>query len=497
MERAMELQQLAREKWAVFAFEHAEAGEFGSELWARSTDVAVLAYRLVTAAASLAAFVGVPLGRRALVAARDQPKPLLVAEATLAAVLVVLHLLRRWLRTSPLVRRVRQRFISIRATIERSQARAKASYLAFIRSIGEKSRVAAAMLPHAAFFLLVTLANRSAPETARALWRAPQLTAALLGYQLVLADMAARCASRASARLAAEGPPAASVRVSSPAKSTASASTALAVSRSADAQIAEHECRVALRFWCAFAAIFAAGAAVVAAPYGAAAWAAVPLGARLRALELRGVMLLWLQLPLLGSVDVAFSAVRAAAWAVAPSLARRKAQSSKPSAFAARWAKVEPALAAASTALSFFAPPFFASRLQSLRRGLVDLIGDGDSWVLLLAGGVALCTIGPPVRLGVVAVGYVLPLLATIKCVDDFEDPRAARLLAYWMVLAAREAALLNDSVAQIARWIPLRSRFEIILFLYLQLPYTRGAEKLHAAFHAKCKRYIDRFKEA
>ncbi|KAH8044097.1 hypothetical protein JL722_14843 [Aureococcus anophagefferens] len=60
------------------------------------------------------------------------------------------------------------------------------------------------------------------------------------------------------------------------------------------------------------------------------------------------------------------------------------------------------------------------------------------------------------------------------------------RYLAFWAAVGLRDALLLNDSIHRIHAWVPLRSHLEIFLFLYLQLPYFRGAQRLHARAQAK-----------
>jgi hypothetical protein len=102
--------------------------------------------------------------------------------------------------------------------------------------------------------------------------------------------------------------------------------------------------------------------------------------------------------------------------------------------------------------------------------------------------------------LGALAVGFALPVLSTIRLVGDSvdEDPRRAqRVLGYWIIIAAREILGLNESIARLASWLPLKSQFEIALCLWLQLPYTRGAEKVRSKVETTCAFYLDRFKDA
>ena len=503
---------------------------------AASQDVVASLARFLASLWALAGLVVVPAARRAVALFRRQPEEWQLAEVGVLLVLYALWRFRRWVRTSETLRAVAAKLGAARKAYDARVLRARRAYASALKKLAEKSRVAASALPHALYVAAVLGGRRAFPERFGGVLRSPRLASLVLVARLYGADAALRKWAAAQsdepnpepappsppasppaspARGEPEGAAAVYYRtreqlrqrkpkpkvrrttIAGAADVAASRERTLTLRRRFAADDARRAVEAQLKFWAVVGACWFCRGAAHALPFAPSDFRSSKLGSVAAAgAEARGAALVWLSLGALRGPELAFAALAAIAGRWAPPDDRPpppSPRSARRGGDAEWWRRATNlARAGASTlAPGTLLETALGDRYAGLRDHVAEVASDADGWRAAAVGCFAAMTVGPVARAGAVAVGFGVPVLATLRCVrapraTALGDAKMLRYLAFWAAVGLRDALLLNDSIHRIHAWVPLRSHLEIFLFLYLQLPYFRGAQRLHARAQAK-----------
>lgn len=110
------------------------------------------------------------------------------------------------------------------------------------------------------------------------------------------------------------------------------------------------------------------------------------------------------------------------------------------------------------------------------RRVIESIVMDSGSVILL--GMCFIVTPGFITRIGCLLVGYVYPIYAAMVTVKGKSKKPAYWWLTYFIVFAM--VTILLDTIDPVFRWVPLWYHARLLMFMWLQLPYFRGAEFLY-----------------
>lgn len=449
-------------EWAVRRVPE-EHAMFVREVVAAVREVGSSAGRFVVATFYLVRLVGWPALRRSVAAFRRQPWAWITVEIMAVFAVLAYVQIRRWFRRSKLVKRLGRKLHSIRAAWERRVVRARKLYADVLTGIANKSRLAAAFFPHLVMLAGVYLAFRAFPAAARNFVASPQLCAVVVGARIYATDVAVRLLEE------------------QPSQATSGDDRSIVVSEQARAREVRERGADELKFWVCFAAERLVHGLWFALPYGASTVAR--LGLERRFDLVRGLYVLWLQVFPVSARALGYAAVARAVRSALPSLGKKRGPS--------RLDKYRDRVSSFARFLTL--PWLFGDRIERFARVFADIVSDADAWLLLLVGLCSFFTIGPVARVGALAVGYVLPVLTTIKLVDQTEP--TPTLLAYWMARGIADLTLLlSPSAATLVSWIPFRAHLTILLLLWLQLPYFQGARLIHVRLRAQTHRFLNRF---
>ncbi|KAH8097434.1 hypothetical protein JL720_325 [Aureococcus anophagefferens] len=494
---------------------------------AASQDVVASLARFLASLWALAGLVVVPAARRAVALFRRQPEEWQLAEVGVLLFLYALWRFRRWVRTSETLRAVAAELGAARRAYDARVLEARRAYASALKKLAEKSRVAASALPHALYVAAVLGGRRV--RTVRRRPRSPRsllvLVARLYGADAALRKWAAAQSDEPNPEPPPPSPPASPP--APPARDEPEGAAAVyyrtreqlrqrkpkpkvrrtTIAGAADVAASRERTLTLRRRFAAddarrrrrssssgpsSACWFCRGAAH-ALPFAPSDFRSSKLGSVAAAgAEARGAALVWLSLGA-PRPELAFAALAAIAgrWAPpddrppppSPRSARRGGD--------AEWWRRATNLALARRRAGTLLETALGDRYAGLRDHVAEVASDADGWRAAAVGCFAAMTVGPVARSGAVAVGFGVPVLATLRCVrapraTALGDAKMLRYLAFWAAVGLRDALLLNDSIHRIHAWVPLRSHLEIFLFLYLQLPYFRGAQRLHARAQAK-----------
>lgn len=461
-----------------------ESREYAIECGFAMKDVLGDALALLRSVGVLCRLIGWPIAVRLWRAAASQPVAWLYFEGSVLIVVFATIRFRRWLRRSPLVKRLTLRIRNLRANLERRNRRCREIYAKGLANVAHKSRLLAAALPHATFCALVGLTIRLAPAAAAAIYGSPGLAASIL-----LSRTRSTLRARREIKMATNKQLALTTTTSKKAQDEDAAVVVFA--KRGDGQATDLSVEE-IKFWICVCVERCLRFFLYALPYGARFSRSLdgPLA------QFRGILLLWLTaFPALG-----YSLTARAARTALPSLVYlRRGTTTTANTATERWRR---ASVRGLSKVGGYARFVFGDKAARCAELFANVVSDTDAWLLLLVGGTGFCTIGPVARLAAVAVVFALPALAALKAVESREgtkDPPfpSTHHLDYFFVLEVADLALLNPGIVQIALWLPFKAHLAIALALWLQLPHLRGATRLFDTSTAKISSIIDKFKDA
>ena len=104
-----------------------------------------------------------------------------------------------------------------------------------------------------------------------------------------------------------------------------------------------------------------------------------------------------------------------------------------------------------------------------------------DSGSVVLIGSLFILTPGFLTKIGCLLVGYVYPIYASMISLKGKEKKTAYWWLLYFLVLVSLSTTL--NTVEPVLGWLPLWYHSRLVLFIWLQLPYFRGAKVLYQLY--------------